>query len=226
MKVVVIIPARGGSKGVPRKNVRLLAGKPLIHYSIMEALRCRAVDKVVVSTEDDEIAEASRAAGAEVINRPKALADDNVATLPVLVHAVKHLEKTGYVPDIIVLMYATAPLVKSHYVEEGIKKMMSCDSVISVCEDTRNYKLWEKRGNSYKPLFKKRIDRQKVPKLYRENGAFYIMFYDTLMKKKSITGKKTKLVFMKPEESIDINTTLDFAFAETIMRNKISNSLK
>ncbi len=215
MKVVAIIPARGGSKGIPRKNVKLLAGKPLISYPIAAALKAKNIDKVIVSTDDDEIAEAAKAAGAEIIRRPKILAGDSIPTLPVLIHAVKELEKRSYMPDIIVLLYATAPLVKAGYIDEGVDKIKKgCDSVVSVCEDTRNYKLWSSDG---KPLFKKRVNRQKMYKIYRENGAFYIMTYDTLMKKKAITGKKTELVFMKPEESVDIDTQLDFILAEAIV---------
>ena len=216
MKVVAIIPARGGSKGIPRKNVKLLAGKPLIQYPIEVAKGCKLIDRVIVSTEDKEIAAVAKKAGAEVIYRPAELAEDNVSTLPVLVHAVKELEKNGYKPDIIVLLYATAPFVRSGYIEEGIKKIIKgCDSVVSVCEDTRNYKLWDGTG---KPLFKKRVNRQLVKRVFRENGAFYIMAYDTLMKKKSITGRKTKLVFMQPEESIDIDTPLDFMLAGSLMK--------
>ncbi|MBI2075739.1 MAG: acylneuraminate cytidylyltransferase family protein [Candidatus Aenigmarchaeota archaeon] len=218
MKVVAIIPARGGSKCIPRKNIKQLAGKPLISYPIMAAKSCKSVGRVVVSTEDEEIADVARTYNAEIISRPAELAEDETPTLPVLVHAVKELKKSGYKPDIIVLLYATAPLVESHYIEEGIKKVVAgADSAVSVCEDTRNYKLW-KNG---KPLFKKRLNRQSVKKVYRENGAFYIMTYDTLMKKRSITGKKTGLIVMKPEESVDIDTPLDLELAKVLISKGI-----
>ncbi len=218
MRVVAIIPARGGSKGIPRKNVKLLAGKPLISYPISAAKECKVIDRVIVSTDDDGISSAAAAAGAEIIRRPAHLAGDSVPTLPVLIHAVKELEKAGCKPDVIVLMYATAPLVKAAYVEEGVDMIIrGCDSAVSVCEDTRNYKLWKSEGKSYKPMFRKRINRQKTKTLYRENGAFYVMNYDTLMKKKSITGRKTCLIFMKPEDSVDIDTPLDFILAEAII---------
>lgn len=221
MRVVAIIPARGGSKGIPRKNVRLLAGKPLIHYPIEAAKNCKLVDRIMVSTEDREIADEAKKAGAEIIERPVKLAGDGVPTLPVLIHAVQQLEKKDYRPGLIVLLYATAPLVKAGHIEDGIKKISEgYDSVISVCEDTKNYKLWKRSGKSYRPLFKKRANRQKVEKLYRENGAFYIMTYDTLMKKKSINGKKTALIIMKTEESVDIDTPLDFAIAEALINRK------
>lgn len=217
MKAVAIIPARGGSKGIPRKNIKLLAGKPLIFYPIKAAKDCKLISRVIVSTEDMEIAAAAKSAGAEIIRRPRNLAGGSVPTLPVLVHAVKELEKQGYRPDVIVLLYATAPFIKSSYIKNGIKKVAAgADSVVSVCEDTRNYKLW---GADGKPFFKKRINRQYVKKHYRENGAMYIMSYDTLMKKKSITGRKTELIVMKPEESVDIDTSLDFVLAETLTRN-------
>jgi CMP-N-acetylneuraminic acid synthetase len=219
-KVVAIIPARGGSKGIPRKNIKMLAGRPLISYPIEVAKNCKLIDRVIVSTEDDEIAGVARRCGAEVIRRPLCLARYNISTLPVLLHVAKQLEKQGYKPDAIVLLYATAPLIKSEHVEEGIKKIVSgADSVVSVSEDTRNYKLWRKIGKSYKPMFKKRINRQLVKRVYRENGAFYVMTYDTLVRKKSITGKKTELVFMQPEESVDIDTHLDFILAEALLKS-------
>lgn len=221
MNVVAIIPARGGSKGIPRKNVRPLAGKPLIAYPIEAAKSCKLIGRVVVSTEDDEIEAVAKKAGAEIIKRPLRLAGDDVPTLPVLVHAVKQLEKSNYRPDIIVLLYATAPLVKPASIEDGIRAVANgCDSALSVCEDIRNYKLWKKSHSGYTPLFKKRVNRQKVDTLYRENGAFYVMSYETLMKKKSVTGKKTQLIFMKPEESVDIDAPLDFAIAGAIIGKK------
>lgn len=221
MRVVAIIPARGGSKGIPKKNVKLLGGKPLIQYPIEAAKQCKSIDKIIVSTEDREIADEAKKAGAGIIERPVKLAGDGVPTLPVLIHAVQQLEKKDYKPDLIVLLYATAPFVKADYMGDGIKKISEgYDSVISVCEDTRNYKLWKRSGKSYKPLFKKRVNRQKAEKSYRENGAFYIMTYDTLMKKKSITGKKTALIIMKTEESVDIDTPLDFVIAEALINRK------
>ncbi len=220
MKIVAIIPARGGSKGIPRKNVKLLAGRPLISYPIEAAKNCSLIDRVVVTTDDGEIASVAKEAGAEIIRRPAGLAGDGVPTLPVLIHAVAELEKSGYVPDIIVLLYATAPLVKAEHITKGLEKMAGADSVISVCEDTRNYKLWKKYGSNYKPMFKARVNRQRAEKVFRENGAFYIMTYDTLMKKKSIAGKKTRLVFMSPEESIDIDTPLDLVIAEALMKRR------
>jgi len=218
MKTVAIIPARGGSKGIPRKNVKMLAGKPLIHYPVAAAKNCKLIDKVIVSTENKEIADAAAHYGAEIINRPRKLAGGSVPTLPVLIHAVKEMEKQGYKPDIIILLYATAPFVKAEYIEDGIKKILKgCDSVVSVCEETRNYKLWDAKG---KPMFKRRVNRQAVKKAYRENGAFYIMTYETIMKRKSITGRKTELIVMKPEESVDIDTPLDFVLAEALMSRK------
>lgn len=221
MKVVAIIPARGGSKGIPRKNVKQLAGKPLVAYPIEAAKSCKLIDRVVVSTEDDEIEAAAKNAGAETIKRPAGLAGDGVPTLPVLIHAVKQLEKSNYRPDIIVLLYATAPLVKPVVIEDGIKAVASgCDAALSVCEDTRNYKLWRKSRSGYKQLFSKRVNRQKAEKIYRENGALYVMSYETLMKKKSVTGKKTHLIFMKTDESVDIDTPIDFILAEALISKK------
>lgn len=215
MRVVAIIPARGGSKSIPRKNIKPLAGKPLISYPIMAAKACKSVGRVVVSTEDEEIADVARTYNAEIISRPAELAEDETPTLPVLVHAVRELEKTGYKADVVVLLYATGPFVKASHIEDGLKKIAAgADSVVAVCEDTRNYKLWSAEK---KPLFKKRVNRQSVERVYRETGALYIMTYETLMGN-AITGKHTEFVFMKPEESIDIDNPLDFAIAEALMK--------
>jgi len=121
MNTVAIIPARGGSKGIPRKNIKELCEKPLITYIIETALRVEELDRVIVSTEDKEIAEVAKKCGAEVpFMRPEELARDETPTLPVLQHAVKYLEeKENYKPDIVVLLYATSPLLKHERVSEG-----------------------------------------------------------------------------------------------------------
>jgi CMP-N-acetylneuraminic acid synthetase len=133
--VIAIIPARGGSKGIPRKNIRLLAGKPLIAYTI-EAAFTSKMDKVIVSTEDEEIAEISKKYGAEVIERPKGLAKDETPTIDVIFHVLEILKAKNYNPDIVVLLQPTSPLRNAEDIYNAIKLFLDsdCESVVSVCE--------------------------------------------------------------------------------------------
>ena len=220
---VAIIPARGGSKGIPRKNIKELCEKPLITYIIETALRVEELDRVIVSTEDKEIAEVAKKCGAEVpFMRPEELARDETPTLPVLQHAVKYLEeKENYKPDIVVLLYATSPLLKHERVSEAIKllKARGFDSVLSVVEDRGHY--WIKRGEDYERLYPKVLkNRQFTEPLLKENGAIYLCKRDLLMEENTMVGGKIGFLKIQKEESIDIDEPLDFEIAEFFMRRR------
>ena len=220
MNTVAIIPARGGSKGIPRKNIKELCGKPLIAYIIETALNVEELDRVIVSTEDEEIAETAKKYGAEVpFIRPEELARDETPTLPVLQHAVKYLEeKENYRPGLVVLLYATSPLLRAERVSEAIKMLKKgrFDSALTVVEDRGHY--WtEKEGNYEKIYPKVEKNRQFTKPLFKENGAIYICKRDILMEKNEIVGGKIGFLVMKREESIDIDELLDFKFAEFLM---------
>ena len=220
MNTVAIIPARGGSKGIPRKNIKELCGKPLIAYIIETALRVEELDRVIVSTEDKEIAEVAKKCGAEVpFMRPEELARDETPTLPVLQHAVKYLEeKENYKPDIVVLLYATSPLLKHERVSEGIKMLRegNFNSVLGVVEDRGHY--WLETNNGYERLYPKALkNRQFIKPLLKENGAIYICKRDILIEKNEIIGGKIGFLVMKRDESIDIDELLDFEFTEFLM---------
>lgn len=115
-KILAIIPARGGSKGIPRKNIRELAGKPLIYWTINAALNSGVIDRLVVSTEDEEIAVVAKSLGAEIIKRPQELAEDQAPTEPVMLHALDELEKEGYVPEYVSLIQCTSPFLTAEMV--------------------------------------------------------------------------------------------------------------
>ena len=220
MNTVAIIPARGGSKGIPRKNIKELCEKPLITYIIETALRVEELDRVIVSTEDKEIAEVAKKCGAEVpFMRPEELARDETPTLPVLQHAVKYLEeKENYKPDIVVLLYATSPLLKHERVSEGIKMLRegNFNSVLGVVEDRGHY--WLETNNGYERLYPKALkNRQFIKPLLKENGAIYICKRDILIEKNEIIGGKIGFLVMKRDESIDIDELLDFEFTEFLM---------
>ena len=225
--VLAVIPARGGSKGIPRKNVRLLCGKPLITYTIETALRSKLIDRVVVSTEDEEIAKVSKKHGAEVISRPLELAQDDTPSLPVYQHAIKHLEKMeDYRPDIIVILQPTSPLRIVDDIDRAIEEFLkgSYHSIASVCEvEHPPHWMYTLAGERLKPLIeegKNVVRRQDAPKMYRLNGAVYVTSRDIKMKENRMSGRDTRAYIMPLERSIDIDTELDFKLAELLMRER------
>jgi len=222
MKTVAIIPARGGSKGIPRKNIKDFCGKPLISYIISTALNTPDLDRVIVSTEDQEIADISKKYGAEVpFLRPIELSRDETPTFPVIKHAIQYLEKEEkYFPDIVALLYPTSPLLSSDRIKEAIEMMKTgLDSVVSVIESKGHY--WIK-NKDYQRLYPINIqNRQYTLPIFKENGAIYIVKRDLLIKQDILVGGKLKLLIMKKEESIDIDNSFDFEMAEYIMKQRI-----
>lgn len=228
MEVLCIIWARGGSTRIPRKNLKKLDGVPLIGHAIKKAKSTKLINRVIVSTEDEEIAKVAKEYNAEVpFKRPLELTLDTATAVDIIQHVLNYLKKkNNYKPDIIVGLYATSPLLDCKYIDSGIKKLIKedYDSVVSGCR-TRPYYLWKKKGDKLTPQFKQRINSQDAEIMFRENGAFYIMTYDTVMKKNTITGKKTGMIIMDEMESIDIDEPIDFIIAETILNyNKNSKS--
>lgn len=226
-KILSIIPARGGSKGVPRKNIRYLAGKPLIAYSIEAALKSRYIDRTVVSTEDNEIAEIAKKYGAEVIERPVNLAKDETPTIDFVIHILEILEESSYVPDIVVLLQPTSPLRTSYDIDKAIELFVNsdCDSLVSVCE-LEHPPYWSlKVENGYlKPVFgeeylKKR--RQELQITYMPNGAIFISTPENLYKYRTFYTPKTINYIMPQERSIDIDEEFDFLLAEFLIKNNI-----
>lgn len=225
--VVAIIPARGGSRGIPRKNVRLLCGKPLIAYTIETALSSELVDRVVVSTEDEEIAEVSKKYGAEVIRRPGELAQDDTPSLPVYQHAIRHLEKMeDYRPEIIVILQPTSPLRIVEDIDRAIEGFLEAkyDSIVSVCEvEHPPHWMYTLAGNRLKPVMKDGENvtrRQDAPKVYRLNGAVYVTSREIIMKENRLLGRDTRAHIMPLERSIDIDTELDFKLADLLMKER------
>lgn len=223
IRTIAIIPARGGSKGIPRKNVKELCGKPLISYIIETALNVKEIDRVIVSTEDAEIAEVAKRSGAEVpFMRPEELARDETPTLPVLQHTVNYLEeKENYEPDVVVLLYATSPLLSKERISEGIKilKDGDFDSVISVVKDRGHY--WIEKEGKYERLYPKVLENRQLTKpLFKENGAIYVCKKDVLMKENTLVANKVGFLVMHEKESIDIDEPLDFEMCELFLKKK------
>jgi CMP-N-acetylneuraminic acid synthetase len=224
-KIIAIIPARGGSKRIPKKNIKKLIDKPLIYYTISEAKKSKFISKIIVSTDSKQIEKIAKNLGTETIIRPKKLAQDNSSSLDVVQHVIKNLESLNYF-DIIILLQPTSPLRTVTDIDSAINLFLKskCDSVIGMTEVTHPpefmYRITNKK---IKPLIKTKIKskrRQDMPKTYQINGAIYICNRDLIMKKHTMFGKNIVPYLMPIERSIDIDTMFDFDLAKTILKNK------
>lgn len=222
--IIAIVPARSGSKSVHRKNIRLLNGKPLIYYTIKVAFKSKYLNRVIVSTEDEEIAEISRKYGAEVIERPDELAKDESPTIDAIFHALEVLKTENYNPDIIILLQPTSPLRNAEDIDNAMELFLNCDceSVVSVCEmEHPPYWSFVIEEGYLKSLFDERylrMRRQDLAKAYIPNGAIFISRVQTLYKYKEFYCNYNIPYIMPIERSVDIDNELDFMLAELLMK--------
>ncbi len=220
MKILAVIPARGGSKGVPKKNIKLLAGKPVIYYTLEEAKKSKHLDRIVVSTDDREILKTCEDLGAEVITRPPELATDTSPTELALIHVIETLkEQEGYEADIIVTLEPTSPLRTVQLVDRCIERLLDsgADSVISVTETRECFGRID--DGKFEYLFKDQPRRRQLRQpMYIESSTVYVTKTETLLKNKSVLGEKLFAVIAREDEAIDINTPLDFVIAEAVMQ--------
>ncbi|PKO04185.1 MAG: acylneuraminate cytidylyltransferase [Chloroflexi bacterium HGW-Chloroflexi-3] len=223
LKVIAIVPARKNSKGILNKNIADLNGKPLICYTLHEAIKSKYIDSVIVSTDGDDIARISVSIPGIIIHkRPEELAQDQTPTLPVLKNVLDHF---NYVPDIVVTLQPTSPLRNVQQIDEAIELLtLDFDSCISVCETEHTpYKMFKIENEQLKDLFSeisKGLPRQLLPKTYRENGAIYVTWTNCILEKRSIWGEKTKAYLMDSESSIDIDYHNDLIYAEFLLKLK------
>lgn len=231
-KIVAIIPARGGSKGIKKKNIRLLAGKPLVAYSIEASLRSKYINRTIVSTENDEVSEIGKKYGAEVIKRPEELSGGKTPTIPVLVHAVDYLEeKEDYLADVIVLLQPTSPLRDASDIDKAIEKFLETDPdiVVSVTELKYNPVFYFKmKGDKLSHFIRSKSKitrRQDSQKVYTLNGAIYVMSRQTL-KKDNIYSGDMRAIVMDNEKSIDIDTMGEFKIAEFMINESKARKQK
>jgi len=224
MEIVAIIPARGGSKGIPRKNIKQLFGKPLIVWTIEHAKKSRYIGRITVSTEDKEIAEISKKCGAEVIERPEELAKDETPTIDVIFHVLEVIKAENFEPGLVVLLQPTSPLRNAQDIDNAIELFLKndCESVVSVCEVEHSlYWSFEIENRYLKPIFGGKylnMRRQDLPKVYTPNGAIYVSTPEILRKYKSFYCSKTIPYIMPPGRSVDIDNEIDFMLAELLMR--------
>jgi CMP-N,N'-diacetyllegionaminic acid synthase len=227
-KILCIIPARGGSKGLPGKNVKLLCGKPLIAYTIEQAKNCRYIDRIVVSTEDKSIAAVAKKFGAEVpFLRPKRLAKDKSSTIDVLLHAMDWLEtKEKFAFDILVLLHVTTPLRSAEDIKKSVELLFkdNADNVFSVTKAHRNpyFNMVEINKAGKVSLAKKGnySGRQSAPPVFDMNSSIYVWWKDALRKGKSLFPGITSIYLMPKERSVDIDDAIDFKIAKMLLKNE------
>jgi len=226
-EVLAIIPARGGSKGIPRKNIRKFGGHPLIAYSIAAGLQSDLITRVIVSTDDPEIAAAARKYGAEVpFMRPAELAQDETLDLPVFEHALKWLEENqNYSPEAVVHLRPTTPLRSQEMVDEAVELLVNsdADSVRGVIPSGRNpYKMWKFSGDKdINPILEYEgvpesynAPRQALPDTYWHSGQIDVVRLETILEKHSMTGKKILGLELDDRYAVDIDTPADWMLAE------------
>jgi CMP-N,N'-diacetyllegionaminic acid synthase len=229
VKVLAIIPARGGSKGIKRKNLLPFNGKPLVAHSIIHALQARLVNRVIVSTDDDEIGGVAREFGAELpFRRPSELAEDHVLDLPVFEHTLRFLqEKEGYRPDFVVHLRPTAPYRKPEWIDEAVSLLQArpdADSVRSVSlPDKHPYRMFSIGADGFlDPIMKHEhpipylLRRQDLPHVYYYNCVIDVTRPVTILDKHSMTGDRILPYVMNPDDVIDIDTVRDFRIAECL----------
>lgn len=225
--ILCVIPARGGSKGLPGKNIKQLAGKPLIAYTIEQAKGSKYIDRVIVSTEDEQIAEVAGKFNAEVpFKRPKELAEDNSSMIDVLLHAIKWMEEEAkFKFDILVLLHATTPLREAEDIDKCIKLLVDekADNVFSVAEAYRNpyFNMVEVNAADEVRLVKEGhfTTRQSAPKVFDMNASIYVWWKNVFLEKKGLFLEKTRIYIMPKERSIDIDEPMDFEIAKVLLKN-------
>lgn len=219
-KILVIIPARGGSKGIPRKNIRLMNGKPLISYAIKCALESNYNPDVYVSTDDEEITEISEQYGAMIITRDELLSSDLVTLDPVVYDATVKVEQNkGIKYDYVITIQPTSPLLSTQTLDKAIAYAIhdNWETVISVVNHPRLS--WTTNGHDIIPLYKERKNRQELPPQYFETGAFVIS-KRCVLRENSRIGRKISVYEVSDDEGIDIDNSNDWILAEGILKKK------
>jgi N-acylneuraminate cytidylyltransferase/CMP-N,N'-diacetyllegionaminic acid synthase len=217
-----LIPARSGSKGVPRKNIKAMAGKPLLAHTVEAAAEAETINRVLVSTDDEEIQSVARSAGAEVpFLRPDRLATDEAATEPVVEHTLSMLDsEEGYTPDAVVLLQPTSPLRDAEDIDEAVRQYRKTDAVSLVSVTVDHSNRWQRTPDSAEQL--NYVDagrRQEKSPEFVENGAIYITDTSAFLETANFRAGTTTLYEMDQPKSIDIDTEFDFWLAEHILED-------
>lgn len=235
MEVLGIIQARGGSKSIPKKNIKLLANKPLIAWTIEEAKKAKSITRLIVSTDDEEIAKVAKSYDAEVpFLRPAEYATDKAKSIGVLKHALKWLsENENYLPDVVVQLKPTNPLRRAEHIDGCVKLFLASpeiDTVITVTKSLAHpLKCWKFRNEFLEPFIPEdvygikeaaKMPRQMLPEAYVNNSCVHVISPKTILETNSSIGKKVKGVVLSREDSINIDEKLDFKIAELLIKEK------
>ncbi|MHC8605714.1 acylneuraminate cytidylyltransferase family protein [Arenicellales bacterium IMCC58067] len=230
MKILAIIPARGGSKGIPRKNIYPFCGKPLIYWTIQSAIQSEMISRVIVSTDDEEIADVARQAGAETpFMRTAELADDDVTDYPVIRDCVERLDREHhFLADLVVQLRPTSPLRPAGLIDQGINNLISCDNADSlrvVCEPQNNpFKMWSIAGRFMTPLVKTAVSeaynqpRQLLPPVFWQIGTLDVIRKETIFEQNSLSGKNILPMIVSSDLAVDIDDLNSLKRAESVFR--------
>lgn len=225
MNIACIIPARGGSKGIPGKNIKNFAGKPLIQWSIEHALNSELINKgVYVSSDSDDILNASEKAGAKAIKRPDALATDSASSEVALIHAAQTIMAQESI-DLLVFLQCTSPIRKPQDIDNAIRTLLEedADSLMSVLE-IHDYFMWKKSDDHEEGAqainydYKNRKRRQDIPARYLENGSIYVFKPQILTENNNRLGGKIAMYPMAKFSSLQIDDADEFTLCEAVLR--------
>lgn len=214
MTALGFIPARGGSKGIPRKNLALLGGKPLIAHTIEAARQSRRLDRLVVSTEDPEIADVASHYGVEVLMRPPELAADETPMLPVAMHVLEVLSGRSYRPDLFVTLHPTSPFRSPGLIDRAVTKFLTTpgiDAVLTVSPVNPRI------GSLQRGFFIPDGDPEHPAPVYVDAGAVYVNRVAQLVEGRSFVGRRAHVLVLDKIEGLDVNTPLDLKIAQTIL---------
>lgn len=229
--ILALIPARGGSKGIPRKNIIPFLGKPLIAYPINAALGSKYIDQVILSSDDEEIISVAKKYNCEVpFKRPPELASDSSSSIDVTLHAIEYFEAKGVFFDFLVLLEPTSPLTESYDIDEAIeilfKKLNTGDSIVGVCKVEANHPLYLAKQSNDGTLvpyvrkdFNTPVRRQELDELYFFEGSLYISLISKLKTSKSFVHERTLPYIVPRWKSIEIDEYSDLLIAEVFYKN-------
>jgi CMP-N,N'-diacetyllegionaminic acid synthase len=229
MRILGIIPARGGSKGVPGKNIKLLNGKPLLQYTVEIALESQYLTDVILSSDDTQIITVAESLGVQVpFIRPTALAEDKTPTIDVVIHALQWFEKQAVFFDAVCLLQVTSPFRTVEFLDKAITKFMDsgCDSLVSVQKVPHEYNPhWtfevNQDGNLKIATGESKIisRRQELPNTYHRDGSIYITKTEVILQQHTLYGKSTAFIESSPEFYVNIDTLADWEKAEQMIKN-------